>query len=387
MRLSVQEREKFTDTYKIQFNIMNEYIIKKETVDGVNFLEKQFNNKDLLHKWLVKYNRKVNSEKENHLFTVECNAVCGLLLFFRKLNLIEDNNVHFIQTVIDNIEMYIKNIACTDFSEVQNITKVCKSYIQLNKINSIIKETDKSSILEKNTVDEIPNSFKFLNKNVKDSIKNESVNSIKSESKNTVQDINITENIESCNSYNNIKTGKSLNTDLENTVHDNKFENISKNTEKSNPVISEISDLKNTVDNKKENIKNTIKRKKYSKKDKIDNVKKTVNNIINFNIKNKELYEQSHIFNRTNIELFSNIYKKYKIETEIHDDEFNNIYINFDKNKNRFLKICKIYYEIYNEKILYNSELLFLPYCFNDISIKDDSINLFKELIIEFLNK
>ena len=363
MRLSVKEREKFTDTYTKQFNIMNEYIIKQNTIDGVNFLEKQFHNKDLLHNWLIKYNRNISNKSETNIFNIECNAVCGLLLFFRKLNLINDNNIHFIETVIDNIELYIKNIACNDFDESQNITKVCQSYIQLNKINSIIKETDKSSILEKNTVDEIPNSFKFLNKNVKDSIKNESVNSIKSESKNTVQDeIFQNENI------------------LKNTE-------ILENLEKSNPVISEISDLKNTVDNKKENIKNTIKRKKYSKKDKTDEVKKTVNNIINFNIKNKELYKQSHNFNRTNIELFSNIYKKYKIETEIHDDEFNNIYINFDKNKNRFLKICKIYYEIYNEKILYNSELLFLPYCFNDISIKDDSINLFKELIIEFLNK
>lgn len=369
MRLSIQDRKKFTDTYEKQFNIMNEYIIKQSPIDGVNFLEKQFNNKNLLHNWLVKYNRDVYDKKEKRLFEVECNTVCAFLLFFRKLNLIEDSNIHFIETVIDNIELFITNISCNDLRESQNITKTCGSYIRLNKIESIIKETDKSHILEntikketvlENTDDEIPNSFKFLNKKVNDSIIKETVISKKDDLENTVQD-EISQN-----------------------------ENISENTEileNSNPVILESTDLQNTVNNKNENDKNIKKRKKYSKKNKTDEVNKTVHNIVNYNIKNKELFDNSYKFNRSNIELFSDIYKKYKIDTVIDESEFNNIYRGFDKNKNRFLKICKIYYEIYNDKTLFNSKLLFLPYCFNEISIKDDCIILFKELIIEFLNK
>lgn len=373
MRLPITDRRKFTDTYGKQFNIMNEYIIKQNTIDGVNFLEKQFNNKNLLHNWLVKYNRNVYDKKEKRLFEVECNTVCALLLFFRKLNLIEDSNIHFIETVIDNIELYITNISCNDLRESQNITKSCESYIRLNKIESIIKETDKShnvvnTVLKEtilnntteavNSDDKIPDSFKFLNRNQNNSINKESVNSIE--------------------------------TELQNTVDNNKIENISKNDknlEKLNTVVSESTDLQNTVNDKKEIEKIIKKRKKYSKKNKTDEIKKTVHNIVNYNIKNKEIFDKSYKFNRNNIELFSTIYKKYKIDTVIDETEFDNIYKSFDKNKNRFLKICKFYYEIYNEKILFDSKLLFLPYCFNEISIKDDCIILFKELIIEFLNK
>ena len=89
-------------------------------------------------------------------------------------------------------------------------------------------------------------------------------------------------------------------------------------------------------------------------------------------------------FNRNNIKLFSNIYKKYKINSIIDDSEFEEICKNFDKNKYRFLKICKIYHFISEDSQILNSKLLFLPYCFNEMSAKED-LFLFKMNIIEYL--
>lgn len=338
-------------TFKKQLNTINDLSLNKDSEFTIKLLEKQFLNTGIFKEWInnFSYNKlQIYNETDPDLFETQLNTVIKLLLFFRHLNLLNKNNTEFIKKLLNNVELFTRCIFIN--SEYDSVVNNCSKYINKNKDLSVLNNFIN---LKENTVED------------KNTVNNNSVN-INSEIKNTVQNENVsnedflknTEDVKSCKILDNL----------------------------------EISENKSTVENKNEipkvteKTKKSPKRNKYKKTDKLEAVKKTVNNIINYKIKNTELYIQAYNFNRSNIKLFSNIYSKFKIEYTLDDTEFNNIYINFDKNKNRFLRICKFYYEISKEEQLINSNLLFLPYCFNEISIKDDCINLFKQLIIEFIN-
>ena len=366
------------------FDIINNTLEDRDYKYTYKLLEKQFGNNKILYNWLNRYDKgKLALEDDDTIFGMEICTVIKILLFFKTLNLLNDNNIELIESVIENVEVFIQifnNSFLEKLDKYDNIIDNCKDYILFNHVAGIIDNKIDSI---KNTVG-IDNSIKSDLKNTVQIKKLENENIYKdkleiTDSRNTVD--NKSKNIDS--DLSNIKIiDISKKTGFKNTVEINSINNKSENTVNNNNI-----DLQNTVDDKNEN-KETVKkrRNKYNKTNKLEIVKKTVNNIISYKINNTELYEQIYKFNRSNINLFSNIYVKYKINPVIDETEFNNIYINFDKNKNRFLKICKIYYEISKEDQLINSNLLFLPYCFNDISIKDDCINRFKVSIIEFLN-
>lgn len=385
---------KMNDLYKKNvklLSIINDALNNQNYNYTVKLLEKQFNNKKLFSNFLNNYDivkTEVNRDGYS-LYNMEIIVAVKLLLYFKTLNLINDKNVELIETVLNNLSLFIRFVFTSiDSKEYSNITNNCKEYIHSNFIINLNKKTDP----QKNTVENISDKQENTEyMNAKNDNRNENPVDLKNPviNKNTDNkcnnsDIKIkTDIIESSEESNDV--------DLENTVEDNEEIINHENTDFNNN--SDI--LKNTVETKKPLIdentpksksENTPKRNRYKKTDKIEKIKNTVNNIINYNIKNKEIYEQTYRFNRSNIILFSNIYKQYKIDCILDNTEFENIYKSFDKNKNRFLKICKIYYEIYNEERLFNSKLLFLPYCFNEISIKDKYVNLLKTQIIEFLN-
>lgn len=341
-----------------QIERINNYLENKDDKYTLKLLEKQFLNTGFFRDWLSSYSYnklQIINEECDGLFDTELETIIKLLLFFRHFNLINEDNNSFIKTIIDNIHLYIR-FMCAD-TENNNIINNCSKYIINNKesciLNNIIKLSENKNTVQNKSVIENPKNPKLENTDTKNIVCNKI-------SKNT---INIDNNSKIIDSEKNIDSIKI----------ENKNDNLK--------IQSQNKNIKNNT-----NSEDTKKRKDYKKNNRIDIINKTVNNISSYKIKNKDIYKQLYEFNRCNIKLFSDIYIKYKVEGILSDDEFNTLYTNFDKNKNRFLKICKIYYLISKENKLINSDLLFFPYSFNEISIKDNYLELFKDSIIKYID-
>lgn len=341
------ENDKICTNFIKQINIIENIIKNKNDIFTVKVLEKQFLNTGIFKNWLDNFSYEklcVFNQKGEHLFKIQLTFVIKVLFFFRYINLINENNLELINTIIENSEVFSR-ILYTDYEDFGNIIENCINYINKKETVSIFNyfsNSDNNISENKNTV-EINNSVNINNK--------------------SDYKINLSDN-------NNNNDDKS--SDSKNTVDNG----ISENSSPGEILETENINIKNV---------NEKKRKKYSKKDKGEKIKNTVHNIINNRIKNEELYNSLYKFNRNNIKLFSDIYDKYKVSKIIDDTEFNNIRLNFDKNPSRFLKICKIYYNIFHTPTLFDSKLLFLPYCFNEMSASEECLFLFKTSIEKHL--
>lgn len=97
-----------------------------------------------------------------------------------------------------------------------------------------------------------------------------------------------------------------------------------------------------------------------------------------------KIYNQLIIENRQVIKTFSIIHQKY-IENKINDKFIDEIFKLYDTNKARFIKNTEIFYKIYNEKELYNSNYLFLKFTFNNVN-KESIVYLINTLKTNLLN-
>jgi len=346
-------------------SVINTVIENKTDKESINIIENQFFRKGLLNYWLDFYNEYL-FEKDDSFFKKQLINVIKFLILFKNLKLLRSDSseetVFFIKKFICNIELF--DVIFNSSYNIDNIVDKCNSYMSNGVFLDIVEMEKNNQTDYKNTVDicknkkpDTPNTYyKNTEDNESDNVKNNPLPFLSPDSEITEEskkeDTVFNKNKESViNTENN--DSKENRRNLQNTVH--------KNEEKP-------------------------KRKKYNKTDKYKTVLKVTDHIINNRINNKDLYKKIYEFNRNNIQLYSDIYQKYKVDCILEEKEFTDICINFDKNKNRFLKICKIYYFISKEKKLLESNLLFLPYCFNEISIKDESISLFKDKIIEYLD-
>lgn len=95
--------------FKKQINTINSLLTDKSSDYTVNLLERQFLNKGIFKEWInnFSYNKlQVYNEADPDLFETNLNMVIKILLFFRNLNLINENNTEFIKSLIDNIELF-----------------------------------------------------------------------------------------------------------------------------------------------------------------------------------------------------------------------------------------------------------------------------------------
>lgn len=376
-------------------SVINTVIENKTDKESINIIEKQFFRKGLLNDWLEFYNEYL-FEKDDSFFKKQLINVIKFLILFKNLKLLRSDSseetVLFIKKFICNIELF--DIIFNRSYNMDNIVDKCDSYMNNGVFLDIIEMKKNNPTVISNTVDICKDNETDTENTVNEESDNdEPVNDPKWELLKQIvknnplpyldPDSELTE--EEKNDGANFNWGTTMNV-KENTVDKNtendKYNNY--DTKLGEEEIKEDnSNLQNTVHKKDQR----TKRKKYNKSDKYKTVLKVTDNIINNRINNKDLYKKIYEFNRNNIQLYSDIYHKYKVDCILDEKEFTDIYINFDKNKNRFLKICKIYYFISKEKKLLESNLLFLPYCFNEISIKDDCISLFRDKIIEYLDQ
>lgn len=349
-------------------SVINTVIENKTDKESINIIEKQFFRKGLLNDWLDFYNEYL-FEKDDSFFKKQLINVIKFLILFKNLKLLRSDSseetVFFIKKFICNIELF--DVIFNSSYNMDNIVNKCNSYMSNGVFLDIVEMENNNQTDYKNTVDICKNTENNESDN------DEPVNDPKWD---TLKQIVKNNPLPFLNSDSEITEESKK----EDTVF-NKNKRSVINTE-NNDSKENISNLQNTVHKNEEK----PKRKKYNKTDKYKTVLKVTDNIINNRINNKDLYKKIYEFNRNNIQLYSDIYQKYKVDCILDEKEFTDICINFDKNKNRFLKICKIYYFISKEKKLLESNLLFLPYCFNEISIKDESISLFKDKIIEYLD-
>jgi hypothetical protein len=404
-----QDNKKFARKFFKGLYKINESLNKKDVNYTVNLLDDVFLNKNLFKNWINKfsYNKlEIYNENNPDLFKKQLTLIVKFLMIFKKLELITDNNLDFIKTVLDNIELF-NIILFSNHNEFTHIIKNCSNYIknkpvENNKTDDVFSQNNDFE-KNKNTL-ELNDTTKNCGDNLNSKICNEKDDDdeICSKCNSLLRKCKCEELSNTVNNNTTDFNKNQIPKKEKNDLNQNKKSKIDVTQENNNFNKIEVDDFQNVhqcenfdsshledlkSENTSENVNETVdkKRKKYSKKNKDEILKNTVNNIINNRIKNEELYKNLYKFNRDNIKLFSNIYDKYKISKQIDDTEFDEIWINFDKNKSRFLKICKVYYEIFNTPSLFNSKLLFLPYCFNEMAANEDTLFLFKIKIDEHL--
>lgn len=174
----------------------------------------------------------------------------------------------------------------------------------------------------------------------------------------------------------------------ENTSKLNDDNNINKLCSKCNKInkncICSI-DSNSSSKNESEKIEKKRKTKKETNQEDeinivLDKIKKHYKKIYN----DEDIYNQLIIENRQVIKTFSIIHQKY-IENKINDKFIDEIFKLYDTNKARFIKNTEIFYKIYNEKELYNSNYLFLKFTFNNVN-KESIVHLINTLKTNLLN-
>lgn len=269
--------------------------------------------------------------------------------------------------IINNKEKYLKNI-------------------KDNLHNEGKTDRDKQLSLKSN--------YGKLNQKVeKEYIFNKFFNDTKEQDKKDIDNDSAEINTNSVNIDNNI-TNK--NTSKMENIQQNSNKDINKTNEKKISLENIVNNLQNKINNENEHIiDNTFcssenvenKRKVKNKINQEDEIKKVLNKIKKHYKKiynNESIYEQLLKENKKVIETLSIIHQKYSIEKEIDDDFISKIYKLYDTNKARFIKNIEIFYNLYNEKILYNSNFLFLRFTFNNIN-KESINNLINTLKINLL--